>query len=286
MGGRGAMNPDQEQLLRAYVRDNSNYYLGKWRDMDARGKRTSFNWAAFFLNALWLIYRKMWGLGLGILIGVLALNAIVLAISPFLSPIVSVLSIAVAIYVGLNGNNIYRRQAEREVARAAAGSPDMHGRMSLLSRRGGTNIGGAIGVAIAAAIINTGVMFTILAASGALNPAAIAAAGSNAGSEAGPANSSARAEASQAGAPASTREQLLGQWGVTCAADDVSLVFNDDGSLQLGEESARWEVDGQRITINHSKGETEVLTIRALTDEELRFTSNADPTVNTARRCT
>lgn len=283
---RGPIDPEREQLLRAYVRDNADYYLGKWRQMDAGGGRTSFNIAAFFLNALWLVYRKMWGLGLGILGGLLAINAIVLAISPFLSPIISLLAVGIALWVGLMGNSMYRRQAEMEVARAAAASPDPHARMSLLSQRGGTSIGAAIGIGIGAAVLNTIILFTVLAMSGAFDQPEFtggrtASAGDAATNDAAAATGASEAEA----APASSRELLIGRWGVTCGANDIGLVLNDDGSLRLGGEGAQWEVEGDRININHDNGEFEVLTIRSLSEEELRFTSNADPRVNTVRRC-
>jgi hypothetical protein len=282
-GGRGGpINPQQEQLLRAYVRDNADYYLGKWRQMDASGKRTSFNFAAFFLNALWLIYRKMWGLGLGILAGLLVLNVIMLAIAPALSSLVSLLSLGMAIYVGLMGNSMYRRRAEAEVMRAAATSPDPHGRMSVLARRGGTNIGAAIGIAIAVVVLNGIVMFTILGLSGALNSSTMERGAPLRDSNE---NASAMADMSAEPAPDPTRQQLIGRWGVSCGAGDVGLVFNDDGTMRLGDGGGRWEVEGRQININHDDGEAEVLTIRALTDKELRFTSNSDPQVDMLRRC-
>ncbi|MGL4623394.1 MAG: DUF2628 domain-containing protein [Culicoidibacterales bacterium] len=40
-----------------YIQKNQNYYLPKFC---LRGGKVSWNWAAFFLGPLWLVYRKMY----------------------------------------------------------------------------------------------------------------------------------------------------------------------------------------------------------------------------------
>src|SRR5258707_862516 len=51
------------QELRAFVGRRAVYYLAKWRGVLAgSGTETGFNLAAFFLSAIWLPYRKMYGI--------------------------------------------------------------------------------------------------------------------------------------------------------------------------------------------------------------------------------
>jgi Tfp pilus assembly protein PilE len=39
---------------------NSDYYLEKFNKYDNDGIKASWNWPAFFISFLWLLYRKMW----------------------------------------------------------------------------------------------------------------------------------------------------------------------------------------------------------------------------------
>ena len=52
--------PFDEERLRAAIGPRADYYLRRWREMDAAGKSVSWNWAACFANMFWLAYRKMW----------------------------------------------------------------------------------------------------------------------------------------------------------------------------------------------------------------------------------
>lgn len=51
-----------EQEIRAFVGPKSDYYLGKWRSVlnGESDKVGGLNYAAFFFEAIWLIYRKMY----------------------------------------------------------------------------------------------------------------------------------------------------------------------------------------------------------------------------------
>src|SRR4051812_30587082 len=47
--------------VQAFVGDRHAYYWGSWRPRPSgRGIRGGFNWAACFLNVVWLLYRKMY----------------------------------------------------------------------------------------------------------------------------------------------------------------------------------------------------------------------------------
>ena len=57
------MNPPRftdEQAL-AFIGPRGNYYLPRWRQIEAEGKQfVGFNWAAFFGGLAWLLYRRMY----------------------------------------------------------------------------------------------------------------------------------------------------------------------------------------------------------------------------------
>ncbi len=44
----------------AYIGYNSQYYMFKFRKMDANPKYKPFNWTAFMFTPLWFLFRKMW----------------------------------------------------------------------------------------------------------------------------------------------------------------------------------------------------------------------------------
>jgi hypothetical protein len=273
-------------MLRAYVRDNADYYLGKWRQMDASRGKASFNFAAFFLNCLWLIYRKNYGLGIGLLAGILVVNLILLLISPFLAPFVSLASIGIAIWIGVMGNSIYRAQAEREVAKAAAMHPDPHGRMSALARRGGTNAGAAIGVFIGAMVVNTGAILGVAGMSGAFDqPTTTYASTSSTSSSSSGGSGGATRATPTAATSESLRLALIGRWSLDCQPTDATITFSGDGSFVFDGDRGTWSVAGDEATLNHSDGEVEILHVEAI-GNELRFRSNEDPNIRQLMRCT
>ena len=53
-------NPEED--LRAFVGPNADYYLQAWAAADPNGGRQAlrWNWPAFFLNVIWMLYRKMY----------------------------------------------------------------------------------------------------------------------------------------------------------------------------------------------------------------------------------
>lgn len=49
--------------LALYVKENTHYFLPKFKEMSTRKKSASWNWAAFFLDGIYLLYRKVWSWG-------------------------------------------------------------------------------------------------------------------------------------------------------------------------------------------------------------------------------
>lgn len=61
--------------LAIYIRENTHSFLPKFKDFYKNGRVFSWNWPAFFLDFYYLVYRKMWGLGIAVLIISLVLSA-------------------------------------------------------------------------------------------------------------------------------------------------------------------------------------------------------------------
>lgn len=143
--------PDDEEELKIFVGKKYEYFRKKWMATDAVSSNRSWNWAGFFLNLYWLTYRKMYGYA-----------AIFLSISWFLEILLAagrtthsitliifsvILSIFSATILGLYGNALYRRHANKKIASVTA-EHGVAARAGVLSRRGGTNIVAALLLAV------------------------------------------------------------------------------------------------------------------------------------------
>jgi len=146
-----------EERLRAAIGPRADYYLRSWREMDEKGKKTSWNWPACLLNVFWFAYRKMWG-------PMVAMAVAYIVAAPFLDPtkplyfkIAAFSLIGLSFVTGGFGNPLYRRQVEKLVAGPAT--------LEQLRARGG--------VSIAATILSV-VVVTVLSLLAGMIPALLA----------------------------------------------------------------------------------------------------------------
>jgi hypothetical protein len=104
--------------LQAFIQTRSYYYLPKWEALDPRLHRAAsgtFNWAACFLTAFWMAYRKMylyvivWVAFLFVFYSVLELVFTL----PML--VTNGASIAMMYLFGRYGSSLYRRHVERKI---------------------------------------------------------------------------------------------------------------------------------------------------------------------------
>ena len=135
-----------ERDLRAFVGENADYYLHKWRPLLRRqGTGAGFNWAAFFLFYLWLVYRKMY------LVAV-AIYAILLMVSiaedvVFLGfhadtttpQIAQVVALVAAIVCGAFGNRWYLSYARKAIRKVRSHGLEEDAVAEALAKRGGTS---------------------------------------------------------------------------------------------------------------------------------------------------
>lgn len=130
--------------LALFVGENYSFYARRWAESDQRfGGKVSWNWAAFFLGPIWMVYRKMYA-HCGILLAaslLLTVLAQVLGITPeqviqwqmYAGP-------AIGFLLGLLGNWLYRQHAERKVRQIIQTHGHTEEAKLLLARQGGVNL--------------------------------------------------------------------------------------------------------------------------------------------------
>lgn len=123
---------ESQQLL---VQKNTNYY-GRCFSALRRGRKTSWNWAAFGFFALWAAYRKMWGAAL---LWLVALQGLFFFQLLWLTPLLLLLG-------GLFGNALYYHKVCAVVRDIAAQQPKA--RQAQLARRGGVSVGAVVLVGV------------------------------------------------------------------------------------------------------------------------------------------
>ncbi|MBP1969225.1 hypothetical protein J2Z83_001329 [Virgibacillus natechei] len=108
-----------EEDMRLFVGKNSAYYDRKWQKAEEKNG-VSFNFAAFFLSILWLGYRKMYTFVFYIAILFLGIDLVLYFIGyeyefARIDPIDQGINIGVAVTIGLYGNHLYKKEAEKRV---------------------------------------------------------------------------------------------------------------------------------------------------------------------------
>ncbi|WP_026907171.1 DUF2628 domain-containing protein [Paucisalibacillus globulus] len=101
-----------EELLVEYVgKYKANYYTGNW----TKGK-INWNWAAFFLTIFWVGYRRMYGFIFGLHIFYILLDLALQLLGVRNTVAIDVgIGAALSIFLGMNGNNMYQKHAQRKV---------------------------------------------------------------------------------------------------------------------------------------------------------------------------
>ncbi len=158
--------------LAAVVDYKKDYYLPRFRRL-GNGGRASWNWAAFWLGPFWLLYRKMYGYGVALLVlqliesamtyvayGALGINSatspekmIEILMSSMMSSnsmiyfglsisLISAIMTVIKVMLGLFGNKLYLMHCTKTVRRARETTPDLTA--SEFTTVGGTSVAMAI----------------------------------------------------------------------------------------------------------------------------------------------
>lgn len=147
MGHASRVNPPADgESLATFVGANWDLYARKWNAADATGSKHGWNWPAFLIGPIWIIYRKMYK-NAAILVGFYFLLGILEAMG-VPAGLTGIMQLAVAITVAMFANHGYRQFVEERVAQIARTTQESALKAEL-ARQGGTNMGGAIGFAVA-----------------------------------------------------------------------------------------------------------------------------------------
>ena len=129
-----------------FLEKNQMYYHEKFERMSITGDKKSWNWAAFFLNMYWMLYRKMYLYAGGVL-----LISIILGNIPYVGVI---LSIAFTVCIGLFADSLYFDHINknlREIDQLYPNNKEM-----MIRKKGGTNI--VLPICIGAGLILIGII--------------------------------------------------------------------------------------------------------------------------------
>jgi len=139
-----------EEVIRAFVQKNADYYLAKWQLMAKTGSKISWNWAAALFTSLWLFYRKMvaYGFmlfGVGFLMGFLYFLIVLtfknIALIMLINFFNFVVSIAIVILLGIYGNYIYGHFTYKKLKELSLIAKNEEELKLLAAQKGGTSVG-------------------------------------------------------------------------------------------------------------------------------------------------
>ena len=121
-----------------FLEKNQMYYHEKFERMSITGDKKSWNWAAFFLNIYWMLYRKMY-----LQAGVVYLLNLIIAFIPHIGWI---LSLAFGICIGLYSNSLYFNHINKNLREIDQLYPN--NKEIMIMKKGRTNLPLAITVGV------------------------------------------------------------------------------------------------------------------------------------------
>jgi hypothetical protein len=138
---------DQMEMRKAFVGQNSEYYMNQWDPSQNNGMKVLVNKAAF--SIFWFFYRKMYLIGMGILNGLIVISFIIQILltslgipEPISINIGRFVTLGLWAYIGIKANEIYLGHVDRKIARVkeAAGT-DLE---TALKKSGGVSAAGVL----------------------------------------------------------------------------------------------------------------------------------------------
>lgn len=137
--------PDETHDWRIFIGPHADYYIHQWQALRS-GRWWSFNFPAFLVGGLWMIYRKMYLttlLYLLIVLGIDYLEAFILqriSPAPWMYPASNILStLLLAVVVGFAGNWLYFEESQWKIDRLKRKYPERPLLERKLARAGGTS---------------------------------------------------------------------------------------------------------------------------------------------------
>lgn len=116
-----SMNYENNDISK-FVSKNIDYYASKFEKIKSTGSKITWNWAAFFFNVYWMLYRKMY----------------VQAGISFLIYLICPIPFVVQIVIGLYANYMYLNHIESSLF--DLNHMDYNTKQFMIMKKGGTNI--------------------------------------------------------------------------------------------------------------------------------------------------
>lgn len=138
---RNTNNYSESDDIMKFVEKNTQFYQNKFDTITKTGSKITWNWAAFFLNIYWLLYRKMYLQAGGLFLITIILNCI-----PYIGWLVS---IGVTIAFGMYANSIYLDHIQKKLIEI--NNLDYSQREVAIQSKGGVNL--VLPIAIFAGIV-------------------------------------------------------------------------------------------------------------------------------------
>lgn len=121
----------KEDIMTALMGFKANYFWTKFDSMESRGSIFSLNIAAIFFPFLWMIYRKMYAIGIGYFV----FDQLIL--EPRLEGLGFILSKGIYILIACISNFLYKKHVESLASKALMLSTNE--RRVFVAKKGGTN---------------------------------------------------------------------------------------------------------------------------------------------------
>lgn len=132
---------------RLYIVHNVEYYCQKFSEMRSNNKKTSWNWAAFFLAPYWCFYRKLYGIGVGVMGGAFILS--------LMGVFGSILILGGYVIFGVYANYLYMQHIQKQMELGCSlNEPKL---AQHIQKNGGTNL-----LAAMLSTVGYGVLVTLI----------------------------------------------------------------------------------------------------------------------------
>lgn len=133
-----------ENEINSFVVTNIPYYSEQFAAIKTLDKKASWNWLAFLFAPYWLIYRKMYVYGASVL-------GAYFIFSFFGTAVLSVISIATSIVIGILGNYLYYQSINKHIQ--TANGLYATEKENYIAKQGGTNTTAVVISAIAYSLL-------------------------------------------------------------------------------------------------------------------------------------
>ena len=121
---------DNKEMIN-FIQKKVEYYIPEFKEIQELYKTTSWNWAAFFFNSWWFLYRKMYAVGFGIILADIVIGSIIPSLSLLINIVIAVIS-------GLYGNIVYLKHIQKQLN--SFNNMDEDIKQRLILDKGGVNI--------------------------------------------------------------------------------------------------------------------------------------------------